>query len=356
MPELTVVSASRVPSGSPVLDFDLIDRDGRLLIVCTDFDSRVFSWDPTTDLWTEHRLGLPSVAFPHIMITGICAAVVDGRIVVGGGGDHQDFAQWDLETGTVLEGADGGGVSSARAVTLGGRTLFVIGHTGPAIVVESPAKHDNAGTDVLDKEEPREDEHDSFWAETDELECGGTVATGTLGSRSVIASLGVQGCIIVWDIDEECPVAELDVPEGIDDAAVGHFALATVQDQVFLIAAGERVLAACDLSDPDAPVWAEPITVPGGDVECLDATVVNGRAVVATGGWDGTFCIWDMADRRLLAEPNTAHRSAPYPAAPSEVFAVRFAEFNTHPVAITCGRDGTLRVWNLPSTANDKRS
>jgi WD40 repeat protein len=123
-----------------------------------------------------------------------------------------------------------------------------------------------------------------------------------------------------------------------------------------LIAAGERVLAACDLSDPDAPVWAEPIPVPGGNIECLDATVVNGRAVAATGGWDGTFCIWDMTDRRLLAEPNTAHRSAPCPDAPSEVFAVRFAELDTRPVAITCGRDGSLRVWDLPSTGNDKRS
>ncbi|MBO2448938.1 hypothetical protein J4573_17680 [Actinomadura barringtoniae] len=225
--------------------------------------------------------------------------------MVGGGGDHQDFAQWDLETGTVVEGADGGGVSSARAVTLGGRTLFVTGYTGPAIAVQSPAK------DGLDEE----DEHDSFWTETDELEF-----------------------------------------DGIDDAALGHFALATVKDQAFLIAAGERVLAACDLSDPDAPEWAEPITVPGGDIACLDATVVNGRAVAATGGGDGTFCIWDMADRRLLAEPNTAHGAGPHPDAPSEVFAVRFAEFNARPVAITCGRDGTLRVWNLPSTGNDQRS
>ncbi|MGI5204490.1 hypothetical protein ACQEU6_23275 [Spirillospora sp. CA-108201] len=356
MPELTVVTSSRVPSGSPVLDFDLIDRDGRLLIVCTDFDSRVFCWDPTTDQWTAHRLDIPSDAFPAVELTEICAAVVDGRIVVGGGGDHQDFAQWDLETGTVLEGADGGGVSSARAVTLGGRTLFVIGYTGPAIAVQSPAKHDGADTGVLDGEEPREDERDSFWTETDELECGGSIATGTLGSRPVIASLGVQGGIIVWDIEEECPVTELDEPDGIDDAAVGHFALATVKDRVLLIAAGERVLSACDLSAPDAPEWAEPIIVPGGDIECLDATVVNGRAVAATGGGDGTFCIWDMADRRLLAEPNTAHGSSPYPDAPSEVFAVRFAELNTRPVAITCGRDGTLRVWNLPSTGNDKRS
>lgn len=95
----------------------------------------------------------------------------------------------------MLEGADGGGVSWARAATLGGRTLFVIGGTGPAVEVQGPAyKEDAPDAGDLDGDEPGEyvDEDDHYWLVT-ELECAGSVAAGTLWGRAVIASIGVDG-------------------------------------------------------------------------------------------------------------------------------------------------------------------
>ncbi|GAA1576016.1 hypothetical protein GCM10009678_68410 [Actinomadura kijaniata] len=187
------------------------------------------------------------------------------------------------------------------------------------------------------------------------LECGGSVAAGTLWGRPVIASIGVQGGILVWDIEEDGPAVELDEPDGLDDPALGHFAVATVDDRAFVVAAGERNIAVCDVSDPDAPVWADPLSVPGGGIECLDVAVVGGRTIAATGGQDGALCVWDVADGRLPAGPDTAHRSGERDAL-SEVFAVRFTELNGRSAAITAGRDGTVRVWNLPEFGSDEHA
>ena len=94
----------------------------------------------------------------------------------------------------------------------------------------------------------------------------------------------------------------------------------------------------CDVSDADAPVWADPVTVPGADVTCLDAAVVDGRAVAATGGEDGMVCLWDVAEGRILGEPNPAHGSEfTYAKA---VSAVRFTELRGRPVVIGAGMDG----------------
>ncbi|MEV5888681.1 WD40 repeat domain-containing protein [Nonomuraea fuscirosea] len=353
MPALRPVLTSQVPSGSAVLDFDLVVVAERPLVVCTHHVSRrACTWDPTTDEWTEYQLDNPWLDEgdsdrDYTELTALGAAVVNGRIVVGGGGDHQGFAQWDLETGAVLDGAEPTSVSSVRAATLSGQTVFVLGFAAPGMEVQSPAKNGRPETDDLDAHEPGDDDGEEglFWL-TGELECDGSIAAGTLWGRSVIAANSVQGGITVWDFDEDKPIVELDVPDDIDDG-FNHFALATVQDQAFLIAAGERVLAVCDVSDADDPVWAEPITVPGGNVECLDAGVVDGRVVAATGGHDGTLCLWDIADRLLLAEPNTAHRCDERDAS-SEVCAVRFTELNAHPAVITAGRDHTVRLWGLP--------
>jgi WD40 repeat protein len=66
---------------------------------------------------------------------------------------------------------------------------------------------------------------------------------------------------------------------------------------------------------------------------------VGGRAVAVTGAEDGTVCVWDLAERRLLGEPIIEHDE--------EVFAVRVTELGGRPVAISAGRDGVMRVWAL---------
>lgn len=97
-------------------DFDLVTVDGRLLL-CAGDGSGACTWEPSEDRWTEYRLELPYRSADFREMTGrypteddlsygyplysVRAAVVDGRIVVGGGNYEEPFAQWDLAGGTV---------------------------------------------------------------------------------------------------------------------------------------------------------------------------------------------------------------------------------------------------------------
>src|SRR5262245_26401518 len=109
MTSFSVIRSSAIPSDSPIEDFDVVQVDGHPLVVCVDFGSRVFTWNPLENLWNGHPLDTPyrpEDGLDVIEMTAIGAVVLDGRIVVGGGADHQPFAQWDLETGAVEISAD----------------------------------------------------------------------------------------------------------------------------------------------------------------------------------------------------------------------------------------------------------
>ncbi|WP_327323402.1 hypothetical protein OG735_13440 [Streptomyces sp. NBC_01210] len=128
--------AGRIPSDSPILDFDIVVVGGRPLLVCTDFGGDVFSWDPLRDEWAGHRLDMPwrpedEYEFSDILTIG--AAVVDGRVVVGGGGEHQPFAQWDLQSGAIRTYAryEHGGVAST-ATGLGQAMAYPVHARHPA--------------------------------------------------------------------------------------------------------------------------------------------------------------------------------------------------------------------------------
>lgn len=109
------------PSGSHMYDFDLVTLDGQLLVVGTpDRDCLACTWDPGADRWMTYELDAPDEDYRYTELTSLCAAVVDGRIVIGGGGDHQGFAMWDLTTGRVRLSAQEGGTASAVRADFGG--------------------------------------------------------------------------------------------------------------------------------------------------------------------------------------------------------------------------------------------
>src|SRR5437899_131020 len=128
----SLLLSSRIPSNSPIHDFDLVVLDGNLLLVCVDFHSDVLTWDPLADRWNKYRLDKPwrpRDEYDFIDVLSISAAVVNGRVVVGGGGPHQGFTQWDLETGAVRTFARTrhGAVATTATVELDGRPLFASG-------------------------------------------------------------------------------------------------------------------------------------------------------------------------------------------------------------------------------------
>ncbi|GAA4624856.1 hypothetical protein GCM10023196_026720 [Actinoallomurus vinaceus] len=331
--------SSRIVSDTPIQDFDIVVVDGRPLVVCADFHGeKVFTWDPADDRWVEHPLDNP---FGPDEMEGDClleigAVVLDGRIVVGGGGYRQPFAQWDLETGAVRTYIrdEHGGLAKTSTMALDGRSLFVCGDSSVPARVRL--------WDASQRDSLIEDEEIDHLADPIELyghfDSIGGLGSGTLGGRSVVISGGVDGRVMVWDIHDKDPVVQF---ERAPFAVMG-VGLATVDGRSRVVAAGgESVM----LGDPGTGAWDEPIGVSGDEdqddegIECMDVGVVDGRPIAVTGAKDGTVCVWDLAGRRLLGEPFTEHER--------EVFAVRITALGGRTVALTAGRDRRMRVWSL---------
>ncbi|MFI6740886.1 serine/threonine-protein kinase [Nonomuraea sp. NPDC050451] len=64
----------------------------------------------------------------------------------------------------------------------------------------------------------------------------------------------------------------------------------------------------------------------------------DGRPVVASGGYDGTVLISDLATGAPLHSPFTGHQGP--------VWSVATGQLNGRPVVVSGGRDGTVRVWD----------
>ncbi|AQW48516.1 hypothetical protein ACIQPP_48730 [Streptomyces violaceusniger] len=348
--------SSLPPSGRHMYDFDLVTLDGQLLVVGTpDEDCRACTWDPGADRWTTYELDAPDEEYRYTELTSLCAAVVDGRIVIGGGGDHQGFAMWDLATGKVRLSAQEGGTASAVRADFRGYSRFVVGGTNfmevdlwdPSLV-----EPDDDGDEEDDNEDEGKPEQPSpydslvsvgLWCKS---HSSSAAAAGLLDDHPVVVGGHPSGVVAVWDVEGK-PLAEfdrLDRLAGSEDsdrfpgATLTDFALAAVDGRTQVVAAGlQRLL----VGDPRSGEWGEELTVPGGEIVCLDAGTVHGVPVAVTGAEDGTICVWDLAERRLLGRPFQKYDS--------EVFGVRLAELHGRPVVISSGKCSSVDVWEIPS-------
>ncbi|MEV5571361.1 WD40 repeat domain-containing protein [Spirillospora sp. NPDC052269] len=329
---LPIVMVSRLPFDGQIQDFDVVVRDGRTLLVGThDRSLRAFSWDVAGDAWTEHELGDPWFGEDgYTELTALAAAVVDGRVVIGGGGQHQGFAQWDLESGAVRMFAEDGGVASATAAVLGGRTWFVVGVSSvPPVQLWDPAVADPGEDDPDDTPSPYD-----HLIEVDALEAfssaSSAVAAGALKDRPILVGPGGDGRVFVWDVENDALLLEVDEIElELSDFALVDAGVPRV------VASGGRTLLVGDLATGE---WEEPIDVLCDAVTCLDATVVEGGAVAVTGSKDGTICAWDLEARRLLAEPFRGDHA---------VTALRITELDGRQVVISSDKDGAVRIMDL---------
>ena len=301
---------SRIISGAPIQDLDVVVVDGRPLVVCVDSRGRqVFTWDPASNRWAEYALDIPDGWSDCLLEIG--AVVFDGRIVVGGGGYRQGFAQWDLGTGAVRtairEGH--GGLASVSTAELDGRSLFLGGDSSvPAAVrVWDAAERDVPETGrlaeaVLDSRGERSESH---------FDGIGGLAGGVFDGGPVVVSGGWDGAVVLWDLGTG-DVREYFATAPVPVHGVG---LAAVDGEMRVVAAGG---ASVLLSEPETGSW-ERITLPGAPVErddwdgigirCLDVGVVNGMPVAVTGTENGRVCAWDLQGRRLLGKPVKEHRA-----------------------------------------------
>ncbi|MBB6036212.1 WD40 repeat domain-containing protein [Phytomonospora endophytica] len=327
----TLLLSSKIPSDCGIDDFDLVAHGGRLLAVCADSVSNVYSWDPAADRWREHPLESPfdDPDIDIVEIVGIAAVEADGRIVVGGGADHQPFALWDLETGAVRSHArlDHAGVRRARGGVLGGRPVLV---AGDGSVPPRLRIWDARGDDAT---EPPEF-HAGF-------ESTGDVAIGEYDGNPVVVWGQGDGTVTMWDVAKgeashlpRCPVG------------VTGVGMATVDGEERVVVAGEDLVA---LADPHTGEWFEPEPSEEDEeydededesgITCMDTGVLAGRPVAVVGTADGRIQLWDLTTPRPIGEPARGHEE--------DVNAVRVTVLDGRTVAITAGRDDHMRVWDL---------
>ncbi|MFB7261448.1 caspase family protein [Streptomyces nojiriensis] len=98
-----------------------------------------------------------------------------------------------------------------------------------------------------------------------------------------------------------------------------------------------------------APVWAtgstfssalrDTLTGHDGSVHAVACTELDGHPVTITGGNDGTVRVWHLNVGQGIGKPITAHDGP--------VRAVACTAVRGNPVAVTGGDDGTVRIWDL---------
>ncbi|MFG3259575.1 hypothetical protein [Streptomyces sp. NPDC048172] len=339
--------------GSHLYDFDLVTLDGQLLVVGTpDEDCRACTWDPVANRWVTYELDAPDEEYRLTELTSLCAAVVGGRIVIGGGGEHQGFAMWDLTSGKVRLGPQDCGTSSAVRADFGGYSKFVVGSNYMGVELWGPSLTEPDDDDEEEDEDGGEPEQPSPYDSlvSVELWCksrsGSAAAAGLLDGRPVLVGGHPSGVVAMWDVEGK-PLVEfdsLDRVAGSEDserfpgATLTDFALAAVDGRTQVVAAGLRRLM---VGDPRSGGWGEELTVPGGEIVCLDAGTVNRVPVAVTGAEDGTICVWDLEERRLLGRPFQKYDS--------DVFGVRLAQLHGRPVVVSSGRWSSVDVWEIPS-------
>ena len=76
-----------------------------------------------------------------------------------------------------------------------------------------------------------------------------------------------------------------------------------------------------------------------GGVYAVAVGEVDGTPVAVTGGRDGTVRVWDLRTGTARGEPLRGHADG--------VQAVAVGEVDGTPVAVTGGHDGTVQVWDL---------
>ena len=114
------------------------------------------------------------------------------------------------------------------------------------------------------------------------------------------------------------------------------------------MAVGEREGRAVIVSggeDGTVRVWdlatgrpvGEPLRGHDGPVESVAVGELEGRAVIVSGGADGTVRVWDLATGRPVGEPLRGHDGP--------VKSVAVGELEGRAVIVSGGEDGTVRVW-----------
>ncbi|WP_033026034.1 caspase family protein [Streptomyces rimosus] len=285
--------------------------------------------------WTA-RWAWWSASGAHRLLKGhksavTCAAVgdLDGRPIAVTGGHDKTARVWDLATqqqvGEPL--AAGIGVSAVAVGEVGDYTIALTGGVDGTVEVWDLSAGQQYGAGLTGHTNRIED-----------------IAIGEVGGRPVVLTASGDGTARLWDLTTR---------EQIGRNFTAH------KRTVYAAALGEvdgRPVAVTGGADKRAYVWdltellrgtaqhveGEPLTGHAGDVTAVAVGRLDGRAVALTGDNSGLLRLWDVAERRQIGEPVTAHVHF----LRGGVTAAAIGAINGRAVALTSGKDDA-KLWDL---------
>jgi len=164
------------------------------------------------------------------------------------------------------------------------------------------------------------------------------LAVGAVRGRTVAVTGGEAGTVRIWDVESRRLVDE--VVTGHDGRVVA-MALGELAKQILLVSAGvDKTVRVLGL-DPGARSWVfGPLADREGHISALAVGQLRGAPIAVTGGRDGAVRYWDLLGPRLAGAVTLGGHNG-------SVTAVGLGEIDGRPVAVTGGRDGAIRVWDL---------
>jgi WD40 repeat protein len=347
--------ATQQPIGNPMTgDQDGIrgvatgELDGRPIAVTGGSDGTVRIWDLTT----RRPIGNPMTGHKGL-ITGLATGHLDGRPVAATGGNDGTVRIWDLTTqqpiGNPMTGDQSGWVDAPAFGQMDGRPIVVTGGNDGTVRIWDLTTQQPIGT-------PMTGHRGAAYGPTipnfvthsgDERVTSEFVRLPSRKSEPVVRSLAITetptGRVAVLGSDGG-RVALVDLVTGrlVHDVSVGSGLVLTAiacgqiagQPVAVLTAEDGRALI-LDLRGGDVFAAAStsiplPMAQPG---LAADLIVVNGRLCELQGGTDGSI-VWDGQQY--------PHRHD------GPVRAVACMNVHGQVLAFTGGKDGTVRVWDLP--------
>jgi WD40 repeat protein len=113
--------------------------------------------------------------------------------------------------------------------------------------------------------------------------------------------------------------------------------------QVALTGGEDGMLRVWDLRD--GKPYGKPMRGHAGPIWAVAFGTLSGRPIALTGGEDKTARVWDLATRRQLGAPFIGHTDRIWTVALGMLGVS--GPLGGRPVAITGGRDETIRLWSL---------
>ncbi|AQU67120.1 caspase family protein [Streptomyces niveus] len=171
-----------------------------------------------------------------------------------------------------------------------------------------------------------------------------SIVVGTVHGRPVVLTASADGTARIWDLVSRRQLgSELSTHRRtVWDADLGE-----LDGRPIAVTGGEdKAVHVWDLSEifdgGDARIDGSPLIGPAQAVTSVCVARMDGRAVALVGDRAGMLSRWDLADRRQIGEPVTAHVYW----AGSGVTSAVIGESDGRPVALSSGRH-EARLWDL---------